>query len=692
MTEYLIPRVPNVPLETILRTGSIAVLIQNRKHRFAITAVTLIILVFGCSRKGSSLSRENVNSFVNDFLKIHVKYSNFDDKLSERTLENLISHLDPGKYIFYKVDVDRFMVNRTQIDDFVAQGEYGFLFDIFGTYRKRYHEKMELFNRLVARDYDFTKDETMLLDRDKIEYVKNVNDAEDRWRKNIKLQLLNYMAAVKDVSEAREKLKKKYNLAVKRVDEMDAEKMFAMFLNAFSMALDPHSNYLTREEHEDFMIQTNLKLEGIGIMLRSEDGFVLVEQIIPNGAAEKLPEQMQLKPNDKIIAVAQGDGEPMDVIDMDLRDVVKKIRGKEGTEVRLTILRKAGEKKEPIRMVIPIVREVIKLEEQAAKSEILSVDLGGKGRKIGYIKLPSFYLDFDAAQRFDPNTRSSFRDMLAILQNLKKSQVEGIVIDLRGNPGGALDEAINIAGLFIDQGPILQIKGTDRWGNRDTIKVLDDNYPGVYYAGPLVILVDKFSASASEILAGAIKDYKRGIIIGPSSTFGKGSVQSYQKLMEGLMGAIKITTGLFYQPGGTSNHLNGIQPHVIVPDMSSIWDIGENKLRYPLQWERIPSTRFNPERKYVTDTILSTLVSRSTNRVKGDAGFRKLQEKIARLKAAVNTKVISLKKEAESLESEIKDVEQDMRKSRKKNLVDLENDLFLKEALQVAADYVGLLK
>ncbi len=652
----------------------------------------MLVLVFGCSKKGSSLSQDNVNTIINDFLRTHVQYSRFDDKLSERTLENLISNLDPGKYFFFKEDVDGFMVNRHKIDDLVAQGSYNFLYEIFGLYKKRYREKIALFNRLVMWDYDFTKDETMVLDRDKLQYVKNATEDEDRWRKNVKLQLLNYMSAVKNISEAREKLKKKYQLGVKRVDEIDNEKMYAMFINAFSMALDPHSNYLTREDHEDFMIQTNLKLEGIGVMLRSDDGFVMVEHIIPNGAADKLPEQLQLKPNDKIIAVAQGEGEPMDVIDMDLRDVVKKIRGPQGTEVRLTVLRKEAEKKEAVRMVIPIVREVIKLEEQAAKSEILSVKSGAAVKKIGYIKLPSFYLDFDAAQRFDPNTKSSFRDMMTILQQLKKEQVDGIVIDLRGNPGGALDEAINIAGLFIDRGPILQIKGTDRWGNRDAIKVLDDNYPGVYYAGPLVVLVDKFSASASEILAGAIRDYKRGIIIGPSGTFGKGSVQSYQRLLEGLMGAVKITTGLFYQPGGTSNHLYGIQPHVIIPDMSAIWDIGEDKLRFPLKWEKIQPTRFNPETRYISPGILSSISSRSAERVKGDEKFRKLKDKIARLKVALNSKTISLKKEAESVESEIKSAEQDMRKTRKKGITDLDNDLFLKESLNVTADYIGMLK
>lgn len=664
---------------------------QDYAIRTLIHLMIVVLLIFGCSKKSNGLNQQNVNLLIREFLKYHVAFDTFNDTLSERTLDNMIVHLDPGKYFFYKSDIDRLMVHKHLIDDYVAKSDYSFLAEIIDLYKKRYHEKIKLFEELVILDYDFSKDDTMILDRDKIDYVQNAKEDEERWKKNIKLQLLNYLTIVKDIKQAREKLKKKYTLALKKVDEFDNDgKKYAFFLNAFSMALDPHSNYLTREEHEDFMIQTNLKLEGIGVMLRSEDGFVMVEHVMPNGAADKLPEPLKLKPNDKIIAVAQGDGEPVDVVDMDLRDVVKMIRGPKGTEVRLTILRKVPDRKEPVRMVVPIIREVINLEDQAAKSEIITVGSGESAKKIGYIKLPSFYLDFDAAQRFDPNTRSSFRDMVTILTNLKNN-VDAVVLDLRGNPGGALDEAINIAGLFIDRGPILQIKGLDRWGNRDSIKVLNDNYPGVLYAGPLVILVDKFSASAAEILAGAIRDYKRGIIIGPTNTFGKGTVQSYQKLLEGLLGAIKITTGIFYQPAGISNHLYGIQPHIIVPDLSAIWDIGEDKLKYPLKWERIPPANFTPEQKYVNTQILASLAMRSSERIKQSEKFRKLEEKIARLKSVVNSKVISLKKESESIDQEIKEIEQETRKSRKKDIVDLENDLFLQEAINITVDYVSML-
>lgn len=265
---------------------------------------------------------------------------------------------------------------------------------------------MALFNELLKLEYDFNKDEYIAVDREKIDYPANHAEMRERWRKNIKLQLLNYLTAVKDVNEAKEKLRNKYRLNKKRVDEIDESKMISTFVNAFSTALDPHSNYLTQEEHEDFMIQTKLKLEGIGVILRSEDGFALVESIIPGGAAAKLPASLQLKPNDKIVAVAQKDGESIDVIDMDLRDVVNLIRGKSGTTVRLTIFRKADESQKPVRMQIPIVREEIKLEDRAAKSDIYIMKKDGREIKIGYIKLPTFYLDFDAAQKNDRPARA----------------------------------------------------------------------------------------------------------------------------------------------------------------------------------------------------------------------------------------------------------------------------------------------
>ncbi len=654
--------------------------------------MTLIILVFGCSSKSSGLDQWDIKPLVDAFLRAHVRYSEFDNNISEKTLKNIVSQLDPGKYYFYKKDIDHFSAYKDQIDDFVAGGRYEFLGDIFTLYRTRVSEARQIFNRLVDKNYDFTREESINLDREKVEYATDLRDMEERWEKKIKLELLNYLSIVKNMPEAREKLRKRYTLLDRRVQEIDREQQYSMLLNSFSSALDPHSNYLSREEHEDFMIQTNLKLEGIGVMLKSEDGYVHVERIIPGGAADKLPGNLQLQPNDKIISVAQApDAEPADVTDMDLRDVVKLIRGKKGTEVRLTILRQTAASKEPARLVIPIVREVIKLEEQAARSELLTVDSGGAKTRVGYLKLPSFYLDFDAAQSFDPDTRSSFRDVKNLVIDLKKKGMEALVLDLRGNPGGALEEAINIAGLFIDEGPILQIKGTDRWGARDTITVLRDNYPGKIYDGPIVVLVDKFSASASEILAGAIRDYGRGLIIGPTSTFGKGTVQSYARLVEGRKGAMKVTTGIFYQPAGKSNHLFGIIPHIFVPDLSAIWDIGEDKLRYPLQWEPIRSTNFNPYKNLVTRTIIASLAESSKRRTAQNKRFVKFAEKIEKLRREFSTKAISLREEMGEKQKDIKEMEK-YTQTKERKTADLENDLFLGEALNITSEYARALR
>ncbi len=670
---------------------------RNTLHKFnnitrpALCITMLLVFVFGCSSKSSGLNKYDIKPLVNAFLRAHASYGEFDNAISERTLDNIIYQLDPAKYYFYKKDIDGFLTHKDKIDDYVEEGNYEFLFQIFKVYRTRFEERQAAVKILAAKakDIDFSKDETINLDRDKMKFAENSAEMTERWRKKIKLELLNYLSGRNNIEDAQEKLLKRYSLLEKRIREIDKDRMYAMFLNSFSTALDPHSNYLTKEDHEDFMIQTNLKLEGIGVMLRSEEGFVLVERVIPGGAADKLPESFQLKPNDKIIAVAQSEGEPVEVIDMDLRDVVKLIRGKKGTEVRLTVLRDIANQKQE-RLIIPITREVIKLEEQAARSELVTVNRNSRKTKIGYLKLPSFYLDFDAAARFDPDTRSSYRDVKTELAKLKKQGMDALVIDLRGNPGGALEEAINIAGLFIKSGPILQIKGTDRWGNRNTISVIRDKDPGEFWQGPVVVLIDKFSASASEILAGAIKDYNRGLILGPSSSFGKGTVQSYAKLMEGRKGAMKVTTGVFYQPAGESNHLFGIRPHVLVPDMSVIWDIGEDKLRYPLKWEKIKSAKFKAYRQFMNRRTAEILQRKSRTRIQSSERYRTLVAKIKKLKAQLGDKVVSLREESKKENTEIKEIEKKMRNKRKK-VADLENDLFLNEAINVTADYVQII-
>ncbi|MBP7736186.1 MAG: carboxy terminal-processing peptidase [Spirochaetes bacterium] len=637
--------------------------------------IATFAIVLSCFKNSEGLKKNDVPNLVNQFLAMHVQYHSLNDDLSERILENLITSLDYGKYYFYKKDIEGFNKYRHKIDDNIRNNQFDFLDDIYSVYKKRFMESNKLINDLITSKFDFTVDEKITVDRDKVEYAETRKEMRDRWRKNVKLQLLNYLSSGQSLEEAKKKLAKKYNLLNKRVDEIDEEKLLDRFMNAFSMALDPHSNYLSQEENEDFSISMKLKLEGIGVRLKSEDGFVIVESIIAGGAADKLPEKLKLKPGDKIIAVAQADGEAVDVVDMDLRDVVKKIRGTKGTEVRLTILRKSGEDNKPLRMMIPIVREEISLKDSAAESQILLLN-NDKNRRVGYIKLPSFYYDKERG-------KSSSGDMRDILMKLKAEKVKGIILDLRGNPGGLLNEAIDIAGFFIAGGPVLQIVD-----GRNRPHVVNDNDESILYDGPMVVLIDKFSASASEILAGAIRDYNRGLIVGPDSTFGKGTVQSYNELPF-KKGAIKITISIFYQPDGLSNQLTGIAPDIRVPDLSSIWDIGENKNRYPLKWKKIPAAE---HKKFglVTQGVVSQLSGKSTARINENEKYRKLIDKIRKYKEQVNSKTISLKEESTLEKQKQKELEKTFNKDSGKKLIDLENDLFLGEAFKITGDYIDM--
>jgi len=631
-----------------------------------------VVIVFSCFKKSEGLKQSDMQYLINQVLSVHAQYNTVDDDISKRIFSNYIDSLDYGKYYFYQSDIKDFTKHEKLFDDYIAMGDYRAVYDIYKVYSQRYQESMVLFNELLEENYDFTKDETIIADRQKVPFAADKADMKDRWRKNIKLQLLNYVSTGKSLKEAKKKLDKKYTLARKRMEEVNDGKLLEIFLNAVTTSLDPHTNYLSYEDSQDFDISMKLKLEGIGVRLRSEDGFVIVESIIAGGAADKLPEEMKLKPNDKIMAVAQAKGDAVDVIDMDLRDVVKLIRGEKGTSVILTIHRESvnGDKNE--RKNVTIVREEIKLEDSEAKSATRVIKMKGKSCKIGYIKLPSFYKDDDSG-------KSSSGDIRRLIQQLKKESVNVVVIDLRGNPGGRLDEAVDIAGLFIEEGPVVQVMSKN-----NPPRIYYDNDPEIYYSGPLVLLIDRFSASASEILAGALKDYRRALIVGSSNTFGKGTVQSYNEL-HGKLGAIKITTHIFYQPGGTSNQLTGISPDIIVPDMTSIWDINEGKNKYPLKWERIDSAQYKKYRQ-VNDSIIKVIKASSGERTsKGE--YAELKKKIAEYSAKVRNRTISLKEESEISKKKEKEMEESMRPDHDNNLIDLEKDLFLREAFNLSVDY-----
>ncbi len=635
----------------------------------------VLFIVFSCFKPSQGLKQNDMQWIINEILARHVQYDSINDEISKRIFKNYISALDYGKNYFYESDIKKFSKNENLFDDYIAVDNYSVVFKIFRVYKQRAKESSVLFNELIKGKFDFKKNETIVVDREKLPFVKDKARLKERLRKNIKLQLLNYLSSGKSLKAAKKKLRKKYALINKRIEEMDDSRVLTIFMNSVTAALDPHTNYLTQEDLEDFRISMQLKLEGIGVRLRSEDGFVVVESIITGGAADKLPVKLKLKPGDRIVAVAQKGKEPIDVIDMDLRDVVKHIRGKKGTTVDLTVLRKSSHKDggKDKRLLIPIVREEIKLQDSDAESQVYTISSHGKKKKIGYIKLPSFYID-------DTSGKSSSGDVERELNSLKKKGVNLVILDLRGNPGGALNEAIRLMGLFIKSGPVLQVKG-----KMHRASVYSDNDPYMAYGGPLIVLVDKFSASASEILAGAVRDYGRGLIIGPSSTFGKGSVQNIIQLGQGK-GAIKTSISIFYQPGGTSNQLGGIKPHVVVPGLSSIWDIGESKTKYPLKWQKIKSSNYaqtgdlNPA---LVKKIRSASLKR-TNRGK----YAKLRKKIKKYRAKLMEKTISLKDESDISRAKEEEMTKKMREDVKKKEIDLKKDLFMREVFDIAGDYL----
>jgi len=633
----------------------------------------VIIIVFSCFKKSEGLKQTDMQFLVNQVLAVHAQINMLDDNISKRIYNNFLDSLDYGKYYFYQSDIKQLSKYELLFDDFIAANDYRAVFDIFKVYKERTDEMMNLFNKLIKEQYNFTKDESISVDRAKVPYAESKEEMEQRWRKNIKLQLLNYISSGKTVEEGKQKLTKKYKLMKKRINEIDEEKLLSIFMNSITTALDPHTNYLSYEEHQDFKISMELKLEGIGVRLRSEDGFVMVESIIAGGAADKLPESMKLKPNDKIVAVAQSTGEFVDVIDMELRDVVKLIRGKKGTEVKLTIIRETGKTGKTSRRIITIIREEIALQDSEAKSHIETIKRGsGKSCKIGYIRLPSFYEDPGSG-------KSSSGDVKHLLEKLTKQKVNIVILDLRGNPGGLLSEAVDIAGLFIEQGPVLQLVRKNA-----PPKIYYDNDPEMYYNGPLIVLIDTFSASASEILAGAIKDYNRGLIVGSGNTYGKGTVQAYNVLANNL-GAIKITTHIFYQPGGTSNQLSGIAPDILIPDISAIWEISENENKYPLKWEKIESSGFEKYR-YINKSLVKKLYQNSNIRT-GKGEYIELKKKIADYRAKLKNKTISLKEESEISKQKEKEMEEKIKNDRDKDKIDLKNDLFLREAFNIGFDY-----
>ncbi|HYX33028.1 MAG TPA: carboxy terminal-processing peptidase [Oligoflexus sp.] len=619
------------------------------------------------------------------YFKMHFSYNSFTDDISRRTLDNFLKSWDPGKMYFYQSDFDDFTGKyANRLDDLIGRDMNCSVIDeIMNKYTQRFNERSQFVNRVIDEKHDFTIDEYLNVDRKNMAYPKTVEEVNERWRKQIKFQLLNLKMSVDTVEKAREKLKKRYELLVRRHNDLTKDKVYGVFLNAFSAALDPHSSYMPAEDLEDFRIRTRLSLEGIGASLRSEDGFTIVANLVKGGAAEK---SGMLKVNDKIIAVGQENGEATDVIDMDLQEVVKKIRGARGTVVKLTVLREESNTSKKV--VVPIVREKIQLVEQQASSHVVGVDTreGGKTKhlKVGVITLPSFYIDFEGRQKRLKNYRSSSNDTKEQLKALKDKGVDAVILDLRSNGGGGLDESISTAGLFFGAGPVVQVKASN--GETETYYDPDES---TWYEGPLVVMINRHSASASEIFAGAIQDYGRGLIVGDSHTFGKGTVQNLNDLAQKL-GAVKVTVNQFYRASGASTQLKGVNSDLVLPSIVDELEIGEKYYDYALPYEEIKTAKYS--KFNLTKPFVPELKRRSDTRMATDGEFKKVKDEIEKFRKNKEERSrVSLKEKKE-------DDKKDKKEAKEEELLNestefsLKDDVYLQETLRVAADYVQLLR
>ena len=506
----------------------------------------------------------------------------YGDELSSQHLDNYVNSLDNGKMFFTAVDLADFEQYRSVMDDQLQEGKLDAGFTIFNRYHQRVQDRLNNVSDTLPETVaamDFTIDESYALDMEDRQWAKDQAELDDRWRKQLKNQVLSLKIADKDEDEIVPTLQKRYDRQLQSVAKYNSQDVFQIYANALTELYDPHTNYLSPRSTENFNINMSLSLEGIGAVLQMEDEYTKVSSLVAKGPADK---EGELRPSDRIVSVGQGvDGALEDIIGWRLDEVVQLIRGPKDTTVRLEVI-PAKSKSTDERKVITIVRNKVKLEEQSAQKKMLEIPAGDEIIKIGVIDIPAFYIDFDAMRRGEKDYKSTTRDVKKLLQELEIDGVDGIIIDLRNNGGGSLQEANELTGLFIEYGPTVQIRHSSRRVWRDGKRLKSP-----YYEGPLVVLVNRLSASASEIFAGAMQDYERAIIVGDSS-FGKGTVQTLVPLTEGQL---KITESKFYRISGESTQHRGVIPDVEFPSIYDTTEIGESALDHALRWDQISPVR-----------------------------------------------------------------------------------------------------
>ena len=554
---------------------------------------------------------------ANLMTRYHYQAEPLDDAMSKKIMAAYLDSLDSQRMFFTQKDIDGFEKSRESLDDAIWDGDLDVPFQIFNRYRERMAGRIAYARDLLKKGFDFSKNESYRLDRSKAEWPGDDKALDELWRKRVKNDWLRLSLAGKKDADIRELLNKRYEGYLKRIQQVEGRDVFQTFMNAYAESTDPHTSYLGPRAAENFDIAMKLSLEGIGAVLEMRDDYTQVREVVPGGPAA---ESGQIHPGDRIVGVAQGkDGTMQDVIGWRLDDVVDKIRGKKGTTVRLEIL-PAETGLDGVHKTVKMVRKKVYIVEQAAKKSIIKIDDGGVTRRIGVIDLPSFYQDFAAQHQGDSNYRSASRDVAKLIGELKKDKVDGIIMDLRNNGGGSLEEATKMTGLFIDKGPVVQVRD---W--RGKISDERDDDPGMAWEGPLAVLVNRGSASASEIFTAAIQDYGRGLVIG-SDTFGKGTVQNLVNLDnvahndKASYGELKMTIAQFFRINGGSTQLRGVTPDIQFPTGIDKSDFGESSYKNALKWTSISPAHYKPEAD--AKALLSRLKHEHEARIANDPAWQ----------------------------------------------------------------------
>jgi len=624
----------------------------------------------------------------------HYRKITLNDSLSSVILDNYVANLDNNKTYFTASDLASFEKYRTKLDDLTREESVEPAYVIYEVFRKRFIKQMDyVLNDLVKKEFDYSVDEYYETDRDKEPWCKNEQELNEVWRKMIKGQALSLRLAGKQQPEIEKTLRERYERFVKNVTQFNTEDVFSLYMNSITESYDPHTNYFSPKAADLFKQSMSLSLEGIGARLQTENDYTKVAEIITGGPADK---SNLIHVNDRITGVAQGSAEMVDVIGWRIDEVVKLIKGPKGTKVRLQILpAETGVNGQAT--IIELVRDKIKLEDQQAKRSLIHYNKDGRDLKLGVITLPSFYMDFAAYQKGDPNYTSTTRDVQRLIKELQAEQIDGLVLDLRNNGGGSLSEAIDLTGLFIKDGPVVQVKNS---ANR--IEIGKDDNPAITYNGPLVVLTNRFSASASEIFAGAIQDYHRGVVVG-ESTYGKGTVQTVIDLSRFIttpgedVGELKLTFQKFYRVTGSSTQNKGVIPDVKLPTALDSQQFGESASPSALPWDEIRGTLYQ-KTPVINDRIISALNKSYEQRLKTDESLSRLVSETEEIRKSYQDTKISLNEAVRK--KEIAEADQRKGSSTKLNtkMTDKEgkpasdlkelDDEYLREGLFVLGDLI----